>query len=54
MVVGAGGDHMKGFVSLGKELVARILVLFILQTILARDRNTLVSFKQENNNGFIF
>lgn len=34
--------------------MARILVLFILLITLARDRGTLVSFKQKNDNIFTF
>ena len=34
--------------------MAKILVLFILLITLARDRDTLVSFKQKNDNIFAF
>lgn len=51
MLCGGGcrGDLKKDFVN-----SARILVLFILLITLARDRDTLVSFKQKNDNIFAF
>lgn len=51
---GCWGDLKKDFINCGKDLVARILFLFILLITLARDRDTLVSFKQKNDNIFAF